>query len=92
MGKTNPIYRQLLDEWIDSWQRFEHALRRPWEEDFQDLMDGAKQHADSATYSNPAGPNEISEHAIISICLQQQIHIRELEEHIENTENETEEA
>lgn len=92
MGKTNPTYRQLLDEWINSWEHFHHGLRHPWSEDFRILMDGAKQHADAAIYSNPAGPQEIAEHAIISICLQQQIRIRELEERIENPDNVTEEA
>lgn len=86
MGKTNPTYRQLLDEWIDDWKHFRRGLRNHWPDAFDELMDGAKQHADAATYSNPAGPAEIEAHAFMSICLEQQLRIRELEERVDELE------
>lgn len=88
MGKTNPIYRQLLDEWIDDWQHFRRGLRGDWSGAFNGLMGGAKQHADAATYSNPAGSAEIEAHAFMSICLQQQLRIKELEERVDHIESE----
>lgn len=87
MGKTNPTYRELLDEWIDDWQYFRRGLRHPWVDAFDELMDGAKQHADTASHSNPAGPLEINVHALMFICLQQQLAIRELRERVDDLES-----
>lgn len=88
MGKTNPTYRQLLDEWIDGWKHFRRALYNDMPEAFDDLMDGARRHADSASYSNPIAP-EIPEHAIISICLEQQRELRDLRERVDDLESES---
>lgn len=86
MGKTNPTYRQLLDEWINDWEHFRRGLRGGWQEPFDDLMDGAKQHADAASYSNPIAP-EVGEHAMLSICLQQQIEINQLRDRLDDLED-----
>lgn len=91
MGKTNPTYRQLLDKWIDEWKYFREGLRNDWPEAFDELMDGAKQHADAASYSNPVGPQEIESHALISICLEQQRQLRDLDCRISELEPSTNE-
>lgn len=85
MDETNPTYRELLDEWIDDWKHFRRGLRGRWQDPFDDLMDRAKQHADAASFSNLIA-HEIPEHALLSICLQQQIEINRLRGRIEDIE------
>lgn len=81
MGKTNPTYRQLLDEWLDDWQHFERGLRHHQKEAFADVLDGAKAHADAAGYANPTA-SEVTEYALMSILVEQQQQLNDLQDEV----------
>lgn len=83
MGKTNPTYRQLLDEWIDEFDHFKRGLRHHWKPAFEDVMDGAKQHADAGSYANPIAP-DIPDYAFLSIYVEQQREIRDLRDRLDD--------
>lgn len=82
MGKTNPTYRQLLDEWLQDWDHFQRALRRQDKGAFEDVKDGAKHYADAVGYANPIH-SELDRYIYMSICLDQQRQLNQLQTELE---------
>lgn len=79
MGRTNPTYRQLVQQWADSYDPYKRALRRQHQEPFEDLVSYAFFHATPGNALNAPRPNEP---ILVSICLEQQRRIEELHQRI----------
>lgn len=56
MGRTNPTYRDFLDEYEQRWQKYRRGLRRQYQPEFDRLFEHARQHADAAGYMNATDP------------------------------------
>lgn len=83
MGKTNPTYRQLVQQWVDNYDPFKRALRRQHREPFEEMMSYAFTHACPGNALNNPTPNEP---ILVSICLEQQRRIEELRERVDELE------
>jgi hypothetical protein len=77
MGRTNPTYRDYLQEREDDWQSFRRGLRREYQADFDRLFDRARAHADAAGYHNSTDPDLA---LLLSILLAHEHAICELQE------------
>jgi len=80
MGRTNPTYRDQLGAIEDEWGAYRRALRRRDQPIFDRLFVYARDHADAAGNLNHADPLAP---IWISICLEQEKRIAELEDRIE---------
>lgn len=86
MGRTNPTMRdqiRALEE--QEWSRFRKTLRRQHQEHFDDLFVSAQNHADAIGASNPRRPME---GVLLSIALDQQREIQDLQEELEKAKEE----
>lgn len=90
MGRTNPTYRDWLEQTEANWQPFRRALRRRQQAAFDRLFERASDHADAAGYVNVREP----EYALfMSILLAQERELRALEQRLdEETDPATDET
>lgn len=86
MGKPNPTYGERLQQWCESWQPVERALRRQDREPFQQLLADTHEHAMVGGHRNPP---TVEGTALRSICLQQQLRIEERQEAVEGADGST---
>lgn len=77
MGRTNPTYRDYVQEVETDWNSFRRGLRREYKDDFDRLFDRARTHADAAGYHNSTDPNMA---LLLSILLAHEHELRELRE------------
>lgn len=77
MGRTNPTYRDYLQSVEDDSQSFRRALRREYTQDFDQLFDRARTHADAAGYHNSTDPDVA---LLLSILLAHEHELRQLRE------------
>lgn len=84
MGRSDPTYRDLLDRFEQDWQPYRRALRRQYQEDFDELMDGARRFADAAGMQNTVHPQDA---AFFSMMLSLAVRQRRLEERVDELEN-----
>jgi hypothetical protein len=83
MGRTNATYRDLLTGIEERWQPYRRALRRRNQPHFDRLFEHARSHADAGGYLNhdePLFP------ILISILLEQERRLRELEAELDDGE------
>ncbi|MFC7070502.1 hypothetical protein [Halobaculum lipolyticum] len=83
MGRTNPTFRDLLSRIEDEWGDFRRALRRRHQPVFDRLFTYAREHADAASHLNH--PDRLAP-VLMSVALEQEARIDELEERIETLE------
>lgn len=77
MGRTNPTYRDYVQEVETDWNSFRRGLRREYKDDFDRLFDRARTHADAAGYHNSTEPTMA---LLLSILLAHEHELRELRE------------
>lgn len=83
MGRTNPTYRDALRAIEERWTKFRRALRRRDQPRFDQLFEYAREHADASgllNHQNPLLP------ALLSIDLEQEAHLDDHEERLEELE------
>lgn len=80
MGRTNPTFRDVLTSLEDSWQDYRRALRRPDQDRFDQLWEGARQYADAGGYLNHQNPMIV---VLFSMVLAQERRIQDLEAELE---------
>lgn len=87
MGRTNPTYRDAIQALERRWDDFKRALRRRHQPRFERLFEYAQAHADAGGYLNhdePLFP------ILLSIDLEQETRLDELEDRITALEAERE--
>jgi len=87
MGRTKPTYRDAVRSLERRWDDFKRALRRRDQPQFERLFEYAQRHADAGGYLNhdePLFP------ILISIDLEQETRLDELEDRIAELEAERE--
>lgn len=85
MGRTNPTYRDAVRALRDRWGDFERALRRRDRPAFERLFEHARAHADAGGYLNHEEPLFP---ILVSVDLEQEKRIDELEERLAAIESE----
>ncbi|MFD1588524.1 hypothetical protein ACFR9U_16215 [Halorientalis brevis] len=85
MGKTNPTFRDQVNQFVDEYQQFRRGLVYEDQQVFDDLLEHAHAHADAAGYLNPHNPREA---ILMSLCLGHQREIEELRAHVEDLRDE----
>ena len=83
MGRTNPTYRDALRAIEERWANFRRALRRRDQPRFDQLFEYAREHADASglrNHQNPLLP------ALVSIDLEQEARLDDLEERLAELE------
>ncbi|WP_254820850.1 hypothetical protein [Haloglomus halophilum] len=83
MGRTNATYRDLLTGIEERWQPYRRALRHRNQPHFDRLFEHARAHADAGGYLNhdePLFP------VLVSILLEQERRIRQLEAQLDDSE------
>ena len=88
MGRTNPTFRNVLRGLEDEWQEYRRALRHQDQEHFDQLLTYARDHADAGGQLNHVEPMYP---VLLSIALEQEIRLAELQERVRTLETETEE-
>lgn len=83
MGRTNPTYRNFLQQYEDRWQPYRRALRRDDQQHFDRLFKHARQHADAAGHQNSPDPERA---ALFSMLLAQQRELAALRERLDDAE------
>lgn len=86
MGRTNPTYRDVLRALDDQWSDYRRGLRREDQQRFDQLFAYIRAHADASGYLNHTEPFYP---ALVSIDLEQETRLDELESRLEQLENET---
>ncbi|MBP8975735.1 MAG: hypothetical protein KBG83_03360 [Bacteroidetes bacterium] len=76
MGRTVPTFTNILALELESWSKFRRGLRKEDQEIFDDIFRAAKLHLAENFYAMRAVPFES---IVISIILEQQKRIRNLE-------------
>jgi len=84
MGKTNPTYRDTMQQKRQDYSNAERAVRTQFQPAWDQLWTHASDHADVMHIHNPRDPME---GILMSICLGQQLEIRELQERLDDLEN-----
>ena len=87
MGRTNPTYRDALRALEKRWADFRRALRRRDQPRFDQLFAYAREHADASgllNHQNPLLP------ALLSIDLEQEARLDDLEDRLNELEAELE--
>lgn len=79
MGRTNPTFRDMLRSLEETWQRFRRGLRRDERQEYDRLFEYAREHADSSGYLNPQEPMHP---VFLSIDLEQEKRLHELEDRV----------
>ena len=88
MGRTNPTYRDAIQALEGRWADFKRALRRRDQSRFERLFEYAQAHADAGGYLNhdePLFP------ILVSVDLEQETRLDELEDRIDTLETAREE-
>jgi hypothetical protein len=80
MGKTTPTFRDQLSTLQSNWESYRRVLRRRSKPAYDELWTQARTHADAGGAANPPEPMHA---ALLSICLEQQQQINNLEEDLE---------
>jgi hypothetical protein len=80
MGRTNPTYRNYLQQFEERCSPFRRALRRQYKPAFDEVFEHAQQHSDAAGYLNSRNP-ELA--VLLSILIGQQHELREIREAVE---------
>lgn len=89
MGRTNPTYRDTIEALERRWDDFKRALRHRDQPRFEQLFEYSRTHADAGGYLNhdtPLFP------ILISIDLEQETRLDELEDRIATLEAERDEV
>lgn len=76
MGRTVPTFTNILDQELESWSKFRHALRAEDREAFDELFRAAKHHLAENFYSMRTVPFES---IMMSVAVEQLKRIRQLE-------------
>jgi len=84
MGKTNPTYRDSMQHKRQEYADAERAVRRPFQDAWDQLWVHASDHADVMHIHNPRDPME---GILMSICLGQQLEIEALQERVDTLED-----
>ena len=84
MGKTNLTYRDTIRQFENDWKPYRKALRTQHVDDFDRLIDRARNFADAGGIQNH--PHPTTTH-MISILLSQEVHMQKMEERLEEIEN-----
>jgi hypothetical protein len=88
MGRTNPTYRDTIRGLEAQWQPYRRALRHRDQPHFDRLFDHARAHADASGYLN----HRLSELPfLLSILLEQERRLRELERRVDSADPPSEE-
>lgn len=85
MGRTNPTFRNLLEAVQTRWSDYRRALRRRDRPHYDRLFEYADAHADAAGYLNADDPMDP---ILLSMLLEQQKRIADLEARIDDLETE----
>lgn len=80
MGRSNPTFRRLLEQFRTDWQAYRRALKQDEQDYFDTLCEHAHEHADAAGYQNPHRPMDA---IVLSILLEQQKTITSLKQRLE---------
>ncbi|QZP39405.1 hypothetical protein [Halobaculum magnesiiphilum] len=83
MGRTNPTFRDVLGRMEDEWGDFRRALRWRHQPLLDRLFTYAREHADAASHLNH--PDQLAP-VLVSIDLEQEDRIDELEERVAELE------
>ncbi|ODR83382.1 hypothetical protein BG842_09695 [Haladaptatus sp. W1] len=84
MGRTNPTYRDALRTMESRWKHYRRALRHADQEVFDRLFEHARAHADASGFQND---QFVEIPALVSMLLEQQKHIDDLEDRLDHLEN-----
>jgi hypothetical protein len=84
MGRTNPTYRDALSAMESRWEDYRRALRRADQQVFDWLFEAARVHADASGLQNH---QFVEIPALISIVLEQQKRIDDLEDRLDHMED-----
>ncbi|MDY6761868.1 MAG: hypothetical protein SVY41_02370 [Candidatus Nanohaloarchaea archaeon] len=79
MGRTNPTFRRTLRRLKEQWDDYRKGLRREDQEQFDQLLHYAEEHADAAGYMNP---DKTMDAILLSMLLEQQKRIEELKSQV----------
>ncbi len=79
MGRTVPTFTNIIDSEISSWSKYRRGLRKQDQQIFDDMFRAAKKHLAENFYAMRTIPFES---IIISIALEQHKHIKFLEQHV----------
>lgn len=86
MGRTNPTMRdQLRSLEEQQWNDYKQVLRRRNQPLFDKLFEYARRHSDAIGMANPGRPME---GVLLSIALEQQREIHELQEELDSVKDE----
>jgi hypothetical protein len=77
MGRTNQTYRNRLEKLKEEFKPFKKALRKEDKEHLDSLWEKAFYHASASSHMNPRNPAIT---ALISIMIEQEKKIKELEQ------------
>jgi hypothetical protein len=89
VGRTNPTYRDTIEALERRWDDFKRALRRRDQPRFERLFEYARAHADAGGYLNHDDPLFP---ILVSIDLEQETRLDELENRIAALEAARDEA
>lgn len=84
MGRTNPTYRDVLRSIENQWADYRRGLRRERQRRFDQLFEYIRAHADASGYLNHTEPFYP---ALVSIDLEQEVRLDELEARIARLES-----
>jgi hypothetical protein len=88
MGRTNPTYRDTLRRIESRWDGYQRALRRSDQPHFDHLLEHAREHADAGGYLNHEEPMFP---VLVSIALEHEKTVAELEARIDSLETQLQE-
>ena len=87
MGRTNPTYRDVLRALDNLWSDYRRGLRREDQRHFDRLFSYIRAHADASGYLNHTEPFFP---ALVSIDLEQEARLEELEARLTAVEEDVE--
>jgi hypothetical protein len=85
MGRTNPTYRDVLRALDNQWSDYRRGLRRADQQRFDQLFAYIRAHADASGYLNHTEPFYP---ALVSIDLEQEARLDEIENRLKQLEDE----
>ncbi|MFB6145501.1 MAG: hypothetical protein ABEJ99_03270 [Candidatus Nanohaloarchaea archaeon] len=80
MGRTNPTFRNYLEDFKGQWSEFRKALRKEDQEALDRIFVKADSHAHAASYMNSSNPVLP---ILFSILIEQEKEIQELCQQVE---------
>jgi hypothetical protein len=87
MGRTNPTFRDNVRRFKERWQPFRRALRKQYQERFDQLIEQGERFAEAGGFQNPMDADKA---ILVSMLLGQEADRRELEERVEELEKKVE--